>query len=33
MTFLDSSVIIDMLEGVDATVAFIQSRDDQLLTD
>lgn len=32
MTFLDSSAIIDMLEGVDATVAFIQSRDDQLLT-
>ena len=32
MTFLDSSAIIDMLEGVDATVAVIQSRDDQLLT-
>ena len=32
MTFLDSSVIIDLLEGVDETVGFIRSRDDQLLT-
>ena len=32
MTFLDSSVIIDLLEGVDDTVRFIRSRDDQLLT-
>ena len=32
MTFLDSSVIIDLLEGVDDTVGFIRSRDDQLLT-
>lgn len=32
MTFIDSSVIIDMLEGVDETVAFIQSQDDQLIT-
>ena len=32
MTFLDSSVIIDLLEGVDDTVGFIRSRDDKLLT-
>lgn len=32
MTFIDSSTIIDMLEGVDETVAFIQSQDDQLIT-
>jgi predicted nucleic acid-binding protein len=32
MTFLDSSVIIDMLEGVDETVAFVESQDGPLLT-
>jgi predicted nucleic acid-binding protein len=32
MTFLDSSVIIDMLEGVEETVGFVQSQDDPLLT-
>ena len=32
MTFLDSSAIIDMLEGVDETVAFVQSQDSPLLT-
>lgn len=32
MTFLDSSVIIDMLEGVDETVAFVESQDEPYLT-
>lgn len=32
MTFLDSSVIVDMLEGVDDTVEFVESRDDPYLT-
>ncbi|QFU84240.1 PIN domain-containing protein [Natronorubrum aibiense] len=32
MTFLDSSVIIDMLEGVDETVEFVESQDDPYLT-
>ncbi len=32
MTFLDSSVIIDMLEGVDDTVEFVESQDDPYLT-
>ena len=32
MTFLDSSVIIDMLEGVDETVAYVESQDGPYLT-
>lgn len=32
MTFLDSSVIIDLLEGVDETVAFVESQDEPYLT-
>ncbi|NGM71107.1 type II toxin-antitoxin system VapC family toxin [Natronolimnobius sp. AArcel1] len=32
MTFLDSSVIIDMLEGVDETVAAVESRGTPYLT-
>jgi len=32
MTFLDSSVIIDMLEGVDDTVEFVQSQGEPYLT-
>lgn len=32
MTFLDSSVIIDMLEGVEPTVAFVQSESEPYLT-
>ena len=32
MTFLDSSVIIDMLEGVEDTVEFVESQDDPYLT-
>lgn len=32
MTFLDSSVIIDMLEGVDETVEFVESQDAPYLT-
>ncbi len=32
MTFLDSSVIIDMLEGVDETVAFVESQDEPYFT-
>ncbi|MFA9427059.1 PIN domain-containing protein [Natronorubrum sp. A-ect3] len=32
MIFLDSSVIVDMLEGVDETVAFIESQDEPYLT-
>ena len=32
MTFLDSSVIIDMLEGIDDTVAFVESQDEPYLT-
>ncbi|ADB62890.1 PilT protein domain protein (plasmid) [Haloterrigena turkmenica DSM 5511] len=32
MTFLDSSVIIDMLEGVDETVSFVESQDGPYLT-
>ncbi|OLZ41514.1 twitching motility protein PilT [Natrinema saccharevitans] len=32
MTFLDSSVIIDMLESVDETVAFVESQDEPYLT-
>ncbi|APW99387.1 VapC toxin family PIN domain ribonuclease [Halobiforma lacisalsi AJ5] len=32
MTFLDSSVIIDMLEGVDETVAYVETQDEPYLT-
>ncbi|MDS0477079.1 PIN domain-containing protein [Natrinema sp. 1APR25-10V2] len=32
MTFLDSSVIIDMLEGVDDTVEYVESQDEPYLT-
>ncbi|ELY88167.1 PilT protein domain-containing protein [Natrialba hulunbeirensis JCM 10989] len=32
MTFLDSSVIIDMLEGVDDTVAYVESQNTPYLT-
>ncbi|WP_222914611.1 type II toxin-antitoxin system VapC family toxin [Natrinema sp. SYSU A 869] len=32
MTFLDSSAIIDMLESVDETVAFVESQDEPYLT-
>lgn len=32
MTFLDSSVIIDMLEGVDETVAYVESQEKPYLT-
>ncbi|AGB36715.1 PIN domain-containing protein [Natronococcus occultus] len=32
MTFLDSSVIIDMLEGVDDTVAYVESQSTPYLT-
>lgn len=32
MTFLDASVIIDMLEGVDDTVAFVESQGTPYLT-
>lgn len=32
MTFLDSSVIIDMLEGVDETVAFVEEQGGPYLT-
>lgn len=32
MTFLDSSVIIDMLEGIDATVEFIDNQGPPYLT-
>lgn len=32
MTFLDSSVIIDMLEGVDETVTYVESRGTPYLT-
>lgn len=32
MTFLDSSVIIDMLEGVDSTVEFVQEQGEPYLT-
>ena len=32
MTFLDSSVIVDMLEGVDGTVAYVESQDEPYLT-
>lgn len=32
MTFLDSSVIIDMLNGVDSTVAFVQDEGGPYLT-
>jgi predicted nucleic acid-binding protein len=32
MTFLDSSVVIDMLEGVDETVEYVQDQDEPYLT-
>lgn len=32
MTFLDSSVIIDMLEGVEETVEYVQDQDEPYLT-
>ncbi|MFW6321309.1 MAG: PIN domain-containing protein [Halohasta sp.] len=32
MTFLDSSIIIDLLEGVDETVEFVQSQGEPFLT-
>lgn len=32
MTFLDSSVIIDLLEGIDDTVAYVESQDTPYLT-
>ncbi|WP_339105966.1 PIN domain-containing protein [Haloterrigena salinisoli] len=32
MTFLDASVIIDMLEGVDETVEYVESQDEPYLT-
>src|SRR6056297_47387 len=32
MTFLDSSVIIDMLQGVDSTVEFVQEQGEPYLT-
>jgi len=32
MTFLDTSVIVDMLEGVSETVEFVQSENEPLLT-